>query len=101
MAGRNVERVEIVKARFDLRAVFDRITHRDKHVLDALANKGDRMKMPLSRTCARQGYVNLLAFERASFRLARELFGQASDFRFDSRADLVHLTTELCAFLRG
>ena len=100
MTGRDVERVEIIEARFDLRAVLDRVTHRDKHIFDPLPNKRDRMKMTLPGSRARQSDIDLLALERACFGLRRKLLVETRDLRFDLRADLIHLTAELSALFR-
>ena len=35
---RNIERIEVIEARFNLRAVFDGITHRNENVFDLLAD---------------------------------------------------------------
>src|SRR5205814_596602 len=69
MTRRNIERVEVIETRFDLGPVLDGITHCYKHVFDPLPNKGDRMKMALSGTRARQRDIDLLTLERVCFRL--------------------------------
>src|SRR5215813_2312229 len=87
----NIESVEVVETRFDLRPVFHRITHRDKNVFDFLPDECYRMKVTLFRTYAGQGDIKRLAFERSSLRLSRKLFCKTCDLSLDLGADFIHL----------
>src|SRR5437660_1594923 len=100
MPGWNIQRVEIVKAGLDLGAVLYRITHRDKHSLNSLTNERDRMKMSLTWTAAGKRYVNLLALESQRLGVLGELLIEPRDFRFNLRAELVHLASELGSIFR-
>src|SRR6185295_17156822 len=97
VAGRNIERVEVVKAGFDLGSIFNRITHRHKHVLDFLPNERERMKMPVSGPRAGQRDIDLFALESFGLRFGGKLFAEARDLGLDFRADFIDLAPEFSA----
>jgi hypothetical protein len=100
VAGRDVERLEVVPVRFDLGPFGDREPHADEHVLEAVAGLGDEVEVAAWRHVADLGEVEPLGLEPDPA-LGRFELGLASGERgIDVVAGLVEAEAR-CAALVG
>src|SRR5262245_27195547 len=65
MAGREVERVEVVRRRLDLAAVDDRVAEAEEDVLDLAPDLRDEVQLPARYGRPRNGHVDALLGESA------------------------------------
>src|SRR5262249_40680750 len=100
-SGRDIKCVKVVERGFDLRSVFDRVTHRNEHVFYSLADEGNRVKTAACWRGSRQRYVDCVAFQGGRLGRRRVLRCQRLDPLLDLRAELINLAAKLGPLLCG
>ena len=93
----DVERLEVVPSRLDLRALGHRVTHPHEHILKPLACLSDRVKMAAPQRAEPLGEIESLRLQA----LGADLLGQSLADRCGYRLDTSACRVETPASLRS